>query len=118
MEEIQDGGYTYGGIQTYRGASKHEGRHPNIWVVSKHMWASKHTGGVQTYRGIQMYGWCPNIWGNPNIWVVSKHGEHPNIQGVSKHMAAFKHTGGASEHTVCIHTYGGIQMNGGIWTPP
>ena len=66
MAEIQDDGYTYGGIQTYRGqhmgasehtrASKHWG-HPTYREVSKHMGAFKHTGGIQTYRGcIQTYG--------------------------------------------------------------
>ena len=71
---------TYWVIQTYRGGSKYIGGvqtwghpniqegvqiyegHPNIQGVSKHMVASKHTGG------------CPNIWQYPNIW------GHPNIQ--------------------------------------
>ena len=72
MAEIQDGSYTYGGIQTIQGAFKHRG-HPYIWVVSKHggiqiiqgvskhMEASKHTGCIHTYGGNQMYGgmWIP-----------------------------------------------------------
>ena len=116
---IQDSGYTYGvsknaggiqtyglcpniwGIQTYRkvskhmGAFKHTGGHPNMWA-SKHtgdiqtlQQAEKHYqlcytyGGNQTYRGhpniqqgIQIYG-C--IWGHPNLWVVSKNWGHANI---------------------------------------
>ena len=69
VAEIQDGSYTYGGIQTYRG-------HPNMKGESKHM------GGVQTYGGIKTYKGHPNIWGAskhtgrcPNIW------GHSNIQG-------------------------------------
>ena len=86
---IQGGIKTYAGVQTYRG-------HPNIkgtsklWVVSKHMGASKHTGGIQTYgvEGIQIYRWSskhtvgvskhiggiqpykghPNIWWHTNVW--------------------------------------------------
>ena len=37
--------------------SKHTVGKSNIWRASKHMVASKHTGGIQTYRG------HPNIWG-------------------------------------------------------
>ena len=86
-----------GGIQRYEG-------HPNIWVMSKYMEVSKHTGEIQTYGSIQMD--APKCMGAskgirdiqtnqlcPNIW------EYPNIQGASKHMGASK----------CI---------GGIWTPP
>ena len=64
MAEIKDGGYTFGGIQTYKGhpiiwsASKHTGRCPNIWGAFKHT-------GVH-----------PNICGHPNI-----QGVHPNIWG-------------------------------------
>ena len=59
------------------GASKH---YPNIQGVSIHKggiqtygWcankeASKHTGGVQTYGGIQTYRMHPHIWGHPNVW--------------------------------------------------
>ena len=74
MVEIQDGSYTYGGIQTCRG-------HPNMKGASKHMGgvqtygASKHMGGFQTYRE------------------VSTH------MGAFKHMWASKHTGGASNIT-------------------
>ena len=39
----------YGGIQTYRG-------HPNIWGHPNIQGASKHMGGITTYRGIQTYG--------------------------------------------------------------
>ena len=51
------GAQTLGGVQTYRWASKHirgvhTWGHPII-QVSKHMGASKHTGGHQTSRGIQ-----------------------------------------------------------------
>ena len=61
MAEIQDGGYTYGGIQTYRG-------HPNMKGASKYVagvqtWghqniqrASRHMGGIQTYREVSKYG--------------------------------------------------------------
>ena len=70
LPNIQGGIQTYGGVQTYGG-------HPNIkgtsklWVESKHMGASKHTRGIQTYgmEGIQTYRW------------PSKH-----TVGVSKHM--------------------------------
>ena len=91
MAEIQDGSYTYGGIQ-HMGVSKHEG-HPNVWgayghslSVTKHAFfalcmygASKHTGGVQTSKhvGIQTYRGCPNIQtcGHPNIQgCIQKHG--------------------------------------------
>ena len=59
-------------LQMY-GASKHTGGYPNIWGhpnmgypniqgASKHMGVTKHTGGIQKYRGCQ------------------------NIKGASKHM--------------------------------
>ena len=92
MVEIQDGENSrwqlhIWGHQNIHGESKHTGRCPNIWEPSKHMWVSKHTGGafkhtgmhqnilghpniqgVSKYKGgIQTYGWCPNIWGHPNI---------------------------------------------------
>ena len=67
MAEIQDGSYMYGGIQTYRGPSKHVG-------IQTYRGCIKTYGHIQTYRecpnikgGIQAYGWCPNIWGHPNI---------------------------------------------------
>ena len=44
MAEIQDGGYTYGGIQTY-------GECP-------------HMRGIQTYRG------HPNVWGHMDTPLV------------------------------------------------
>ena len=88
-----------GGIQTYSRASKYMGGVQTYSRASKHMGGVPNMGGIQTYRGIQIYGWCPNIWGHPNIQVV-----HPNIWWI------FKHTG-------CIHTYGGIQMYGAYGHP-
>ena len=86
------------GNQNIQGASKHTGRYPNIWGAFKHTGghpnicghpnilgvhpnikgATKYMGGVQTYWGIQTYGWCPNM------------GSMQTYRGVSKHMGAFK----------------------------
>ena len=62
------------------------------------MGASKYMGGVETYNGIQTYGWFPNMGPSKHMggvqtygsiqtyWVPSKHMGHPNIQGASTHM--------------------------------
>ena len=111
---IQEGFQTCGGIQPYRGVSKHRGiqtyiGYPNIWGeanmgVSKHtgghpnIWgASKHTGGVQTYGASKHIGGHPNIWGHSNI-----------CGGASKHMVASKHTGAWKHMEVskCMGAYG------------
>ena len=95
---------TYGGIQRYRGPPKHM-RHPNVWgiwtplSVTKHaffvacmyrgnpniiqtcrgcpniLWASKHMGGVQTYRRVSKH------IGTSKHMGVSTHIRDPNIQG-------------------------------------
>ena len=80
--------------------------------------ASKHTGAVHTYEGIQTYrgtsktySGCPHIWG---IWTplsVTKHAFfvlciYRGIQtygviqmwGASKHMGVYTHIQGASKH--------------------
>ena len=77
--------------------------HPNIWIVSKYMVVSKHTGDIQTYGGIQMYRWT---WTPPQsdkacfICVVY-------VQWASKHLLSI-HGG--------IQTYRGIQTYWGIQT--
>ena len=88
MAEIQDGSYTYGGIQTYRKVSKHGAfKHTGGACASKHTGgASKHTGGIQTLQQAEVLQAVLYIWGQPNIqgsiltfnrtsniWVVSKH---------------------------------------------
>ena len=92
--------------QNVQGIQRYEG-HPNIWVVSKYMGVPKHTGGIQTYgaskwmplkmygaskgmRDIQIYRYCQNIWGCPNIQETSKNMGHQNIWGASNHMGASK----------------------------
>ena len=138
MADIQDGGYTYGGIQTYRGdnigghqniqeASKHMGAIQTYREVSKHMgafkhtgghfkhiWASKHTGGASKHKGgIQTYGWCPNIWGHQNIQGASKHCSRlKSVASSATHMGATKHTGGHPNIQQGIQTYEGIQIYG------
>ena len=132
---------TYGGIQTYRGCpnikggTQTYGSCPNIWghqniqgpskhcsrlksVASSdtHMGATKHTGGHPNIQwGIQIYGWCPNIWASKHMGGVQTWG-HANIQGMSKHGGIQTYRGcpnlGASKHKGCIHTYGGIQIYG------
>ena len=94
-------------IQPYRGVSKHRG-HPKIKGASKHIGECKHrgcpniqvgiqhTGGVQTYGGIQTYR------------EPSKHGEF-NHMGASKPIMVSKHTGGSQ-------TYWGIQTYRGVQT--
>ena len=80
---------TYGGCPNIQGDIQINRGHPNIWEASKHM-------GVQTYRGIQTYEECPNIWGHQNIQKASKH------MGVSKHIRVAKHMGS-------VQTYESIQ---------
>ena len=141
MAEIQDGGYTYGGFQTW-GVSKHEG-HPNIQGASRYMGAyghslsvtkyaffvlcmyggiqtlSKHTGGVQTSKdvGIQTYRGCIQTYEG-----IQKYRGCPNIKWASKHMDAVQTWGhpniqGVSKHTRCIHTYGASKCMGAYGHP-
>ena len=123
--EIQDGSYTYWGIQTYRG-------HPNMKGASKHIGCvqtyggiktyggiqtyrkvSKHMGGIQTYRGPSKHMWAskhmgmhPNILGHPNIW------GHQNIQGASKHCSRLKSVASSATHMGATKHIGGIQIYG------
>ena len=102
--------YTYGGNQTYRGASKHTAGHPNIWVVSNiwghpNIWVVSKDGGnaniqgaTQTYEGIQTYRVHPHIWGQPNIQ-----------GGIQTYSRASKYMGG-------VQTYGWSPNMGGMQT--
>ena len=51
------------GVQTYRGHPNTG--HPNIQGVFKHTGVSKHMGTSKHAGGIQTYGRCPNIQGQP-----------------------------------------------------
>ena len=95
---------TYGGIQTYRGHIcchmfdapfvRQRGVHmppytwmPHMFGYSLYVWigASKHVGGIQTYRrDVQI--WHVQTHRGIQTWGVSKHMGCPNIQGASKHM--------------------------------
>ena len=89
-------------IQTYWGASKHIGVHPNIWghqniqegvhtygCMSKHMegiqtyrWASKHIGSIQTYEGdINIQGVIQKYGGIKTYGGVQTCRGHPNVWG-------------------------------------
>ena len=73
MAEIQDGSYTYGGIKTYRGQHM---VHQNIQGASKHM------GGIQTYREVSTnMGAFKHTVGHPNIWGIQMYGVygHPLV---------------------------------------
>ena len=76
-----------GGIQTYGGASKHEG-HPNIQGASKCMGAYGHSLSVTKYA----------------FFVLCMYVGHPNIKGVSKHMGVSTHIQRASKHRNAQHT--------------
>ena len=88
------------------------------------MGASKHTGGIQTYRGhpnIQRVH--PNIWGHPIIQGVSTHGGiqtyrgHPNVWGIWTPLSVTKHAFFVlcmyRGHPNILQTYGNIQTYGG-----
>ena len=76
----------------------------------KHMGASKHTGGVQTDRGIQMYGgiWTPLSLKRYAFFVLCMYRGYPNIWGHPTLCGVSKHTGGIQTHRG-IQTYGGVQ---------
>ena len=91
--------YVWGASKHYlniQGCPNIEGVHQNIWGMQTYM-------GCPNKRDIQTYGWCPNIWG------------HPNIQGVSKHIGSIQtyrgcpHIWGHSNIQGTIQTFGGIQ---------
>ena len=128
MAEIQDGGYTYGGIQTYKehpniwGAFKLTGRCPNIRGHSNiqgviQMWASKHTGGASKctegaskyvraskHTGVSKHKGGVQTYGwCPNMW------GHQNIQGASKHCSRLKSVASSATHMGATKHTGGIQ---------
>ena len=96
------------GVSKHMGASKHTGGHPNIWWYLNIQEASKH-GGIQTYGGSQMYGgiWTPLMSDKACFLCVvyvqgaSKH--HSNIWGASKHMGC-PNLGHPNIQRVCKHT--------------
>ena len=102
-----------GGIQTYGGASKHEG-HPNIQGSSKCMGAYGHSLSVTKYAFfvLCMYVGHPNIKGYPNIWecphIFRGHPNigMPNIQGSIQTCGASKYTGGCPNMGASKHTEG------------
>ena len=90
------------------------------------MEVSKHTGGIQTYWGVQTYGTSKHTGVHPNIWGIQMYGVyghplslikhaffvlcmyrgHPNIiqnMGAVQIYRAVQHTGG-------IQTYGAVQI--------
>ena len=112
MAEIQDGSYTYGGIQTYGGCPNMRGiqtyrGHPNVW------YGHSLSGTKHAFFVLCMYG------GHPNI--IQTYRKCPNIQtykgGASKHMGAFQHTGGHSNIWGYLNLWGHPNV-WSIWTPP
>ena len=74
-------------LYMYRGASKH---HSNIWGVSKH------TGCIQTYRGIQTYGGPKHTGG------IKTYMGHSNIWGASKCIGTYSHPLSLTKHTFFV----------------
>ena len=126
-QNIQGAFKHMGSIQTYRS-------HPNIWGHPNIPWVlqtygvSKHTVGIQTYGGIQMYG----AYGHPlsltkhAFFVLYMYSRHPNIiqktgdiqtyRGPSNHMGKSKHLGGIQSYGSCPDIQGESKYSEGIQT--
>ena len=96
-------------------------RHPNIWGASKHM------GGIQTYRRVSKHGRHTNIHGVIQTYRASKHTGVSKYMGPSKCMGAYGHPLSLTKHVLFVlymysrnpnifQTYGGIQTYGSVHT--
>ena len=135
---MQGGIQTYGWCPNMWGHSRwqlHMG-YPNIQGASKHMGGvqtykevSKHMGGIQTYRRLSKHMWASKHTGgeskhtgcfqqkggHPNIWVVSKHMRPQNIQGTSKHCSRLKSIASSATHMEASKHTAGLPN---IWRHP